>query len=86
VDLVGKTVRWTSGAPGDDTWFTAEVIGGYDDEFGGWDGMVVDQGTFRFRDAPGGLRRLGVDEFVFLQADRITVIDSGPVTEDEECE
>jgi hypothetical protein len=86
MDLIGKTVRWTSGAPGDDAWFTANVIGGYDEEFGGDDGAVLDGGTFLLRVLSSELRRLRSGEIVFLHADRITVIDSEPVTEDEECE
>jgi hypothetical protein len=86
MDLTGATVRWTSGAPGDRTWFTARVISAYDDEFGGYDGSVVDGGTFRIRVIAGEPRQLRSGELVFLSADHITVIDSEPDTQDPECE
>lgn len=77
MDLVGKTVRWGRDTrPGE--WLTANVIAKnllHGDT--SWHGVCVDPGTFKHI-KPGAPVR--------LEADAITVIDSEPVTEDEECE
>jgi hypothetical protein len=73
MDLVGKTVRWEH----EGRWFTANVTK-FQPEVGVWDCVVVDPGTFRFWE-PGHETYFGVRELV-------TVIDSEPYTEDEECE
>ena len=78
MDLIGKTVRWEVGSPRlGGHWYTATVISGYDDEFDGYDVKVLD---------PGNRPDLEVGDMLLALADRITVIDSEPVAEDEECE
>jgi hypothetical protein len=73
MDLIGTTVRWESG----DHWFTATVVK-WIPETRTWRGEVVNPGTFRGYE-PGGTTYFGVRRY-------ITVLDSEPVTEDEECE
>jgi hypothetical protein len=77
MDLIGKTVRWgRDDRPGE--WLTALVL--YknpirDDT--SYCGECIDPGTFTYI-KPGN--------HVRLEPGSVTVIDSEPVTEDEECE
>lgn len=73
MDLIGKTVRWQRS----NAWFTG-VVQEWIGLSGTWRCEVVDPGTFRYY-KPGEDAFFAVREF-------ITVIDSEPVTEDEECE
>lgn len=74
MDLIGKTVRWEF----DGRWFTATVRR-RDSSSGRYIGDVVDPGNF------GEPMRSGYIAGN-LDPDFLTVTDSEPVTEDEECE
>lgn len=79
-DLVGKTVRWENPQVLPGYWFTARVL--HANVHGGYVGVVVDIGTYYDEMAdigPGS-------EIDGLHPPYLTVIDSEPVTEDEECE
>jgi hypothetical protein len=73
MDLIGKTVRWEHNG----VWFTANVLE-WLPATQTWRGEVVDPGTFKYYE-PGFISYFGVRRY-------LTVIDSEPVTEDEECE
>jgi hypothetical protein len=77
MDLIGKTVRWEGRTGMAGHWYTARVRGTYDAEYDDWMVEVLDSGT---------REDLAVGTVLYASADRITVIDSEPVTEDEECE
>jgi hypothetical protein len=80
IDLVGKTVRWED--PNGQAWFTALVLRRHRKP-GMYYGRVLDPGTFA--DHPWDLT-IKPDAPVLLFRDMFTVIDSEPVTQDEECE
>jgi hypothetical protein len=79
MDLVGKTVRWED--PSGRDWFTAIVVKPHRKP-GMYYGEVLDPGTF----AAHRRDLFGPDGKVLLFRDLCTVVDSEPVTEDEECE
>lgn len=77
MDLIGKTVEWHhDGLYGPKRWFTAFVTGRNGDAYVG---TVVNPGNYGKGLAVG-------DEANNLKPHLCTVIDSEPVTEDEECE
>lgn len=82
MDLIGKTVRWEGGPSRPGQWFTVLLRKRSTLEGDYW-GTVVDPGTYGQRDwekLPLGEKVYGLDPAL------LTVIDSEPVTEDEECE
>jgi hypothetical protein len=79
MDLIGKTVRWEGKRDFKTSeWFTGLVVAPCSWWEDGRVLLVVDPGT---RYPP-----LRPDESVVVGIADITVIDSEPVTEDEECE
>lgn len=81
MDLIGKTVRWANHEYYPGQWFTALVTA--PNTWGGFEGECVDPGNWRDR---GGFRWSAGQFIPNMRREFLTVIDSEPVTEDEECE